>query len=223
MAEQATQQEAGTSSKKAKAEVTTIQMKDGRPVDFVGNRKMDKNYLIDDSKIQVGEDGSVLLAPGALTVRIDFRNGETITHTPHPKLLAKYAGHGAIQKLGDEAASEKDVDDAFLAIEELSKRLEAGEWTVAREGGGFSGASIVVKAIMEATGKPQDEVKAFLQKKIDEAKARGENLTRPALYAAFRNPKSKTGQIIKRLEDEKAEKASVIDADAALDEMEAAA
>lgn len=221
MAEQATQENAGngTKGKKQPAEVTQVQMKDGRTVGFAGQRKLDKEYTIDESKLQVGDDGSVLIAPGAVKVRIDFRNGETVNFEPKGLQLATAAGHGYVQKLGDEAASEKDVDDAYIAISELAERLGKGEWTVAREGGGFSGASVVIKAIMEATGKSMEEVKAFLQKKLDDAKARGETLTRPALYAAFRNPNSKTGQIIKRLEDEKASKASAIDADAAIGEL----
>lgn len=211
--------------KKPKTEVEIVQMEDGRTVGFAGNRKMDKNYLIDDSKIQVEEDGTVLFGPGAIKVRIDFRNGKTILHSPAPKLLATYAGHGGIQKLGDDAAGIKDVDDAFMAIEELSTRLEGGEWGATREAGdGFAGASIVVRAIMEhqtEQGKPmtQEQVKAFLQKKLDDAKGRGESLSRKQLYDAFRNPNSKIGQKIERMEKEKLSKDSKLDADAALAEI----
>lgn len=205
-------QAADTSSKKAKAEVTTVTMEDGREVGFAGNRKMVKDYN---------------LTPNGVEVVIDFRNGKTVRFTcddsmqtpDGQSLLLISAGHGLVQKLGDEAASEKDVDDAYLAIEELASRLSKGEWTVQREGGGFSGASVVIRAIMEASGKSQEEVKAFLQKKLDDAKARGENLTRPALYASFRNPNSKVGQIVKRLEDEKATKGNAVDADEALGEL----
>lgn len=213
------EQQAESAGKAKKTEVTQVAMLDGRTVGFPGARRIDKDYTIDESKIQVGEDGTVLLAPGAVSVRIDFRNGQTVNFVPPGSIIARSIGHGLVQKLGDEAASEKEVDDAYMAIDELAGRLAKGEWTVAREGGGFSGASIVVKAIMEATGKSQEEVRAFLQGKLDKAKAAGETLTRPALYAAFRNPNSKTGQIIKRLEDERASKGSAIDADAALAEM----
>lgn len=200
---------------KKKAEVTNVTMEDGRTVGFAGARKMLKETLIDDSKIVVGEDGSVMLAPGAVKVRIDFRNGKTIEHTPPAALLARYAGHGGEQKLGDEAAGEKEVDDAQLAIEDLAKRLEAGEWNVAREGsGGFAGASLVVKAIIafyaeKGQEKSVDQIKAFLDEKLASMKAaaaaKGEKEpTRQQLYATFKNPNSKVGQIYKRLEEEKA-------------------
>lgn len=219
------EQAEATNGKAAKkvSEVFPIQMNDGRTVNFVGNRKMDKNILIDETKLTYGDDGSVLLTQGAIGVQIDFKSGESVTCFPPVSMLVKGAGHGLSQKLGDEAANEKDVDDAYEAIRELGVRLEAGEWGVTRESGGFSGASVVIRAIMEATGKTQEDVRAFLQKKLDDAKGRGETLTRASLYAAFRNPNSKTGQIIKRLEDEKASKASAIDADAALEEMGGAA
>ena len=47
----------------------------------------------------------------------------------------------------------------------------------------------------------------------------GEKLTRQELYSSFRNPASKTGQIIKRLEEEKAAKATKFSADDLLAEM----
>lgn len=196
--------------------VTKVEMTDGRSVEFVGKRRMDKEYLIDASKIEV-DGGLIQLSEGAVSVRIDFINGKTLTFIPPASIVAQALGHGLVQKLGDEAASEKDVDDAFIAIEELAKRLSAGEWRVAREAsGGFSGASVVIRAISEASGKTVDEVKSFLDGKLAAAEARGEKLTRQALYASFRNPKSKTGAIIARMEEEKVSKGSAVDADAEL-------
>ena len=49
-------------------------------------------------------------------------------------------------------------------------------------GGGVSGASIVVQAICEATGKDLATVKAYLEKKL----AADPDLTRRALYDSFR-------------------------------------
>ena len=66
---------------------------------------------------------------------------------------------------------------------------------------------------MEASGKSLPEVKAFLQKKLDDAKARNEKLSRNDLYNSFRNPSTKVGQIVKRLEEEKLSKTSKVDAD----------
>ena len=203
---------------KQKAEVVTVKMSDGRDVGFAGKRKMVKETLIDESKILV--DGTtVTLEQGAVGVRLDFRNGETRTFYPPIALFAKMAGHGGEQKLGDETAGEEKVDDMVMSVDDLIERLDKGEWTVQREGGGFAGASIVVRAIMEASGKDLQTVKTFLQGKLDAAKTRGEKLTRKELYDSFRNPKSKTGQIIERLEREERSKNAKLDADAALSEL----
>ena len=220
--------EAAEGSKKAKTEVTPIQMEDGRTVNFAGQRRIDKEVMIDDSKIMVGDDGTVMIAPGAVKVRIDFRNGKTIEHTPHPKLVPQYLGHGGSQKLGDEAASEKDVDDAFEAINDLHKRLQEGEWSVARESGGFSGASTVIKALMEASGQTQEKVREFLDKRLEALKTQAEAAgakapTRAALYSSFRNPDTKVGQIIQRLEKEKNTKAAVVNPEEELAALQATA
>lgn len=182
---------------KAKAEITIVQMSDGRSVPFSGKRKLVKEVL---------ENG----------VRFDFRNGETRTFALPETLIHRLALHGAAQKVGDEAAGVDEVEDMVVAIDDIIARLSRGEWgaTRAAAGNSFSGASIVIRAICEATGKGVEEVKAFLQRKLD-ADA---NLTRAALYASFRNPSSKTGQIIARLESEKKSKTAV-DADALLGEL----
>lgn len=189
--------ETAEKSVKAKAEVTIVSMSDGRSVPFTGKRKLVKEVL---------ENG----------VRFDFRNGETRTFTLNEALLTRLALHGAAQKIGDEAAGVEEVEDMVVAIDDIIARLSRGEWgaTRAAAGNSFSGASVVIRAICEATGKGVEEVKAFLQRKLD-ADA---NLTRAALYASFRNPASKTGQIIARLESEKKSKTAV-DADALLGEL----
>jgi hypothetical protein len=178
----------------------------GRIVAFAGKRKMVKTA-------DVAEDGTV-------SVRFDFVNGETRTLTVPPALMTKFAAHGAAQKVGDEAAGVADIDDIVVAIDEVITRLHSGEWGATREAGdGFSGASIVIRAIMEATGKDQETVKAFLQKKLDAATANGEKLTRQALYSSFRHPSSKTGKIIERMEAEKAVKAPAVNSDEYLSEL----
>lgn len=184
-------------SVKAKAEVTIVTMSDGRSVPFSGKRKLVKEVL---------ENG----------VRFDFRNGETRTFALPEALIQRLALHGAAQKIGDEAAGVEEVEDMVVAIDDVIARLGRGEWgaTRAAAGNSFSGASVVIRAICEATGKSVEEVKAFLQRKLDA----DSNLTRAALYASFRNPSSKTGQIIARLEAEKKSKTAV-DADALLGEL----
>ena len=224
MAETATQENKGN---KRKTEVVTVKMSDGREVGFAGKRKVLKETLLDESKIIV-EGNTLTLQDGAVSVRMDFRNGETRTFPLPASMVPKYAGHGGEQKFGDELASPADKpmseDDMVLAVEDLHQQVNVdGNWSAIREGGGgFSGASVVVRAIMEASGKGIEEVKSFLQKKLDDAKARDQKLSRKELYDSFRNPKSKVGQIIKRLEEERLARDSKVDADEALGELEAA-
>lgn len=185
-----------TQEKKPKAEVEQVTMTDGRVVGFAGKRKMVKETL---------DNG----------VRFDFRNGETRTFNIPEGLLTRLAVHGAAQKIGDETAGVEDVEDMVVGVDEIISRLSRGEWGVTRQAGdSFSGASVVIRAICEATGKSVADVKAFLQKKLDS----DSKLTRAALYNSFRNPSSKTGQIIERLEREKRSKTAV-DADALLGEL----
>lgn len=205
-------------AKRPATEYTKVVMEDGREVIFAGKRKVNKETLIDESKIAVDEaSGIVQFSAGAVSVRMDFRNGKTRTFPLPLALLAQFAGHGGEQKYGDELASPADKplseDDMVIAVEDLDTEIQKGNWGRARSsGGGVSGASIVVQALMEATGKDQAAIKAYLDKKI----ASTEGLTRQALYASFRVPGTKTGAIIARLEAEKAAKSSKVDADAEL-------
>jgi hypothetical protein len=212
---------------KKKAEVQEVEMQDGRKVGFAGKRKVLKETLIDESKIVVDGD-TVTLTDGAVAVRMDFRNGASLVLPLKASMIARFAGHGGEQKYGDELAAPADKplseDDMVEAIQALHEQLfDKGEWRVVSEGGGgFAGASIVVKALAEASGKSIEAVKAFLNGKLDAAKAKGEKLSRKELYDSFRNPNSKVGQIIKRMEDERLAKESKVDADAELDELSAA-
>jgi hypothetical protein len=199
-----------TTPAKSKTEYTTVKMEDGRDVQFAGTRQVDKTSLID-------------VAAGTAAVRFDFRNGKTITLaasdlTAETQLTA--LAHGLSQKVGDEWSGTKDIEDIVLTAEAIVTRLKKDGWSAPKEAGdSLSGASVVIKAIVEATGKTVEAVKAFLDGKIEAAKARGEKLTRQELYSSFRNPASKTGQIIKRLEEEKAAKATKFSADDLLAEM----
>jgi hypothetical protein len=194
-------------TKAAKKEVvrTPVEMADGRIVEFAGNRQADKNPSFD-------------VETGKVSIVIDFRNGKTISvsseELSHATLL-RAAAHGLSQKIGDSYASCKDVDDMTLAAEEMVKRLKAGEWEAVREAGdSLAGASVVIRALVEVTGKSVEDIKAFLDKKLEAAKAANQKLSRQELYASFRNPASKVGQVIKRMEKEKASKNAKFDADA---------
>jgi len=53
---------------------------------------------------------------------------------------------------------------------------------------------------MEMSGKTHEQVVAYINSKIEK-----DGITRAAFYAACRNPASRSGQIIARLEAEKAQ------------------
>ena len=213
---------------KKKAEVTMVKMSDGREVGFAGKRKVLKETLIDESKI-IKDGDTITLQDGAVCIRIDLRNGQTKTYPLKIDLLPKYAGHGGEQKFGDELASPADKpmseEDMEIALDDLHQQVNVeGNWSAVREGGGgFAGASVVVRALMEASNQPVEKVKAFLQGKLDAAKAKGEKLSRKDLYDSFRNPNSKVGQIVERMEKERLAKESKVDADQALGELGQAA
>lgn len=201
-------------------EYTEVKMSDGRTVQFAGKRKVNKEVVIDASKIQV-EGGVAQFEAGAVAVRMDFRNGDTRLLTLPLSLLAQFAGHGGAQKYGDELATPADKpmseEDMVLAIDDLDSTIQSGKWGAGRAtgGGGVSGASVVVQALCEATGKDLATVKAYLQKKLDA----DEGLTRRALYDSFRVAGTKTGIIIKRIEDAKLAKTAKVDADAELESI----
>ena len=176
--------------------INTVTLTDGRIVDFVGKRKLLK--------------ASEVTPDGKIQTTLDFVNGETRTFTIPDALLAKFASHGVEQKLGDEIAGVDDIEDAVMAIDDLIDRLYNGEWGVARDKSGLAGASILMRALVESTGKTAEEIKKFLSDKTAAQKA-----------ALRTNPKIKP--IVDRLEAEKAaksaKKADAVDTDALLNEL----
>ena len=195
---------------KAKTEYTNVTMTDGRTVAFPGKRQMSKEIIKE-------EDGHV-------SVRFDFVNGATLSLSSRqltPEIAQQCFGNGISQKVGDETAGVAKVDDMVLAAEAMIERLIGGDWGKGKVAGdGFSGASVVIRAICEVKGKSVDVVKAFLKKKLDDAKAKGEKLTRADLYNSFRNPESSTGAVIERLEREERAKSAKLSASDLLSEMD---
>jgi len=190
-----------TTSKKAPVEVEVVQMTDGREVGVAGKRRLIKEVV-------ESENGAA--------VRFDFRNGETRQFEVPQSLLYRMAAHGASQKIGDETAGEKDVDDMVLAVDSIIERLSKGEWGAERAAAGssFAGAGIVVKALVEVTGKSVEEIKAWIDGKIAEL-----NCTRQALYTSLRNPSTAVGKKIAELELEKKSKEAKYDADSLVSEL----
>lgn len=168
----------------------TVNMDDGRLVDFAGKRKLLKSSSID--------------SDGTIRVRLDFRNGETRTFTCPSALVAKAAAHGLEQKLGDETAGLDNVEDMVLAIDELMPRLEVGDWNAKREANGMAGTSTLLRALVEHTGKTREQIKGYLTGKTHAEK-----------LAMRNNPKIKP--IVDRIEAEKANKSGSVDSDALLE------
>lgn len=170
-----------------------VAMQDGRLVTFAGKRKLLKSSA-------VGPNGE-------LQTRLDFRNGETRLFTIPEQLTNNFALHGAEQKLGDSTAGLESVDDMVLAVDDLIEQLYNGEWSARRESSGMAGASVLLRAMVEFTGKPVDSIKAVLKE-----------MTAAEKNALRASPKIKP--IIERLEAEKAAKGGV-DAEVLLGKFEA--
>jgi len=187
-----------------------VTMEDGTTVQFPGTRKVQKSVILNE-------------AAGVVSVRFDFRNGAVRVVSSRDltrELELRAMGHGLSQKIGDEWSGTTEVDDMTLECDAMIERLKAGDWGVTREAGdSMKGASVVIRAICEVSGKDVGAVKAFLDGKLEAAKAKGEKLSRQELYQSFRNPASETGKVIKRLEEEKITKASKFSASDLLGEL----
>lgn len=178
--EPATETPADAQPAKAPKESRLVTMTDGRQVEFGAKARMLKEIV----------EGTEL-TNGLPAVRLDFSNGETRLFQVSSALVNQFAGHGAAQKLGDETAGEKDVEDAVLAVDALIERLNRGEWNVIRQSGGMSGTSVLLRALVEASGKSIEAIKPWLM-----ARSQAEKL------ALRQSPDIKP--IVDRLEAEKA-------------------
>jgi hypothetical protein len=177
------------------AEKVSVTMEDGRVLEFGLKQKMIKTSHVDGSYVKT---------------RFDFANGKSLTFIPSDAAIkSALIAHGAEQKIGDETAGVDEVDDCFLAVEAMIARLDKGEWSKERSKNGMSGTSILIRALVESSGKTVDAVKAFLADKTQAQK-----------LALRNNPKIKV--IVDRLEAEKNAKKgpqAAIDTDALLGEL----
>lgn len=179
---------------KNKVEKTPVTMTDGRVVEFNRKQKLVKTS-------EVNEAGEFV------SLRLDFVNGETRNFTPPADLIGRFAAHGAEQKLGDAIAGETDINDAVLAVDDLIGRLNNSEWTAQRQGGAFTGTSVLIRALVELSGKSVDEIKTYLSDKSQAEKIalRRSDRLRP---------------IVERLEAEKADNSKTkVDTDALLGDL----
>jgi len=175
------------------AEKTPVTLTDGRIAHFGAKQKLVKTTTI-------AEDGTI-------STVLDFRNGETRTFSPLASLVARFAAHGVEQKLGDAIAGETDDNDAVLAVDDLITRLNNGDWTAPRKSGEFAGTSILIQALVEASGQTVQFIKDFLAPKTQAEK-----------FALRRSDKLRP--IIERLEAAKnANSKSAVDTDSLLGEL----
>lgn len=178
-------------------DVETITMDDGRAVEFTGKSRVKK-----ESFFRTEADGTA-----TVSVRLDFRNGETRTFSlktglmfdpgnPSHKTALRSISHGLEQKLGDSYSGVQDIDDSIEIVDQLMERLSKGEWVAAREGAsGLAGVSILCKALVEATGLPVDKIREQLS--AWDAKTKAALRADPGI-----------APIVKRLEAEKAARAA---------------
>lgn len=181
---------------------TEITMNDGRKVTFGAKRKLVKSFSISES--------------GAIVGRFDFPNGETVYVTPSPDLLNHLAGHGLLQKVGDNIAGTDDIEDAVEDTRQIAIQLENGTWSQKRESvaGASVGGSMLLKALAEVyTSKTTDQLREFLSTKTAAEKA--------AMRSA-----GKVAVVYARLQAEKAARAkpkvSTVDTESLFDELDAA-
>jgi hypothetical protein len=150
----------------------------------------------------------------AQSVLFTFANGEQLNvmlDVLNPIVAAYAMAHGIKQKIGDATAISRNPDngrsasvqDKFEAAKAVYDRLLGGEWNAPREGGGGQG-NLLLRAMVEFTGKPVETVKTWLDSKSDDERA-----------ALRKN--AKVAAIIVRMQAEKADKS--IDTDAMLSEI----
>ena len=171
-----------------------ITMSDGRTVDFPAKRRIVKEALYGDG--------------GAPRVRLDFRNGQTLTFTPNlPPTLSevtlRLALHGALEVL-DSAAEE--TEDQVEGVSNRIARLDAGEWPIRGNGDDLAGSSVLLRALVEHTGKPPETVRAYLLKRSMKEKL---ELRKDPLLAP----------IVQRLEAARRVKSTGVDTQALLAEL----
>lgn len=94
------------------------------------------------------------------TVRFEFTHGQTLdcmlSALPE-EIKAELIVHGIKQKVGDSYAAVSDPAEAMTHAGKVWERLVAGDWRVAREGGGGQRITDLVKALSNVTGKSLDE------------------------------------------------------------------
>jgi len=201
--------EASTAAKRPKTEYEKVKMTDGREVEFPKNRKLQKTSLITGVDGHTGPtavrldysngETRLVVIPGADTLNemVEAMEGLQPAEMARIQFLLKSAAHGLEQKLGDEMAyqpkkdePEPTLEDKIEWVDELIGRLGSLEWTVAREGGGggLAGASTLIQALCELSGKSKEEIRDFLKTAGKDAEGKAAPLSREERAAIRRSP-----------------------------------
>ena len=148
---------AAAATAKKKTVYTLIKMTDGREVQFPGDTKAVTTLLKADGS-DAEEQADVA------GIRFDFRNGETLTATAEDAakwgLTTRFVVHGLSQKIRDNYASVKEVDDAWEATNQLLMQLTKGTWS--ERATGEAGAGVLLRALVETTGQTPEDVRNIL-------------------------------------------------------------
>ncbi|WP_250507076.1 hypothetical protein, partial [Caballeronia sp. AAUFL_F1_KS45] len=68
-----------------------------------------------------------------------------------------------MQKIGDEAAGCKDVEDMVLAIDTVIDRLNSNQWEAPRKEPALAGASVLAEALaLHSPGTSPEAIRALL-------------------------------------------------------------
>ena len=132
----------------AEAGVETVSFDNGNSVEFVGKRKMIKRTSIEGDQVSVD---------------LYFRNGQHRRFDLPDAMIARFAGHGAEQKLGDATAGLSNINDMVESVDSLIAQLQAGDWSARREASGFAGQSVLLRALVQVSGKPVERVREYLK------------------------------------------------------------
>jgi hypothetical protein len=201
---------ATATAKRPKTEYEKVTMTDSRVVEFPKNRKLQKESLIPGENDYSGplavrldySNGETRLfqIPGAeIVIQMMEEMELTDVEKARVKFLFKASAHGIEQKLGDEMAyqpkkdgsePEPTLEDKIEWVDELAGRLSGLEWNVAREGGGggLAGASTLIQALAELSGKTKEEMRDFLKTAGKDADGKPAPLSREERAAIRRVP-----------------------------------
>jgi hypothetical protein len=101
---------------------------------------------------------------GVVVFRAEFANGAVhqFTLDPQAEMYARFATHGARQKLSDAGSTKKTAEEAEKAVSGLIEALENGEWSMKGSGDGEPTGGLLAKALANLYGKTLPEVQTYL-------------------------------------------------------------